>query len=29
MPVDEKMLLIRNYDLWCHLNDEDYEELKI
>jgi CRP/FNR family cyclic AMP-dependent transcriptional regulator len=29
MPVDEKMLLIRNYDLWCHLNDEDYEGLKI
>jgi CRP/FNR family transcriptional regulator len=29
MPVDEKMLLIRNYDLWCHLNDEDYEDLKI
>jgi len=23
------MLLIRNYDLWCHLSDEDYAELKI
>jgi CRP/FNR family transcriptional regulator, cyclic AMP receptor protein len=29
MPSDEKMLLIRNYDLWCHLSDEDYEDLKI
>jgi CRP/FNR family transcriptional regulator, cyclic AMP receptor protein len=29
MSVDDKMLLIRNYDLWCHLSDEDYEELKI
>ena len=22
------MLLIRNYDLWCHLSDEEYEELR-
>ncbi len=29
MPVDEKMLLIRNYDLWCHLSDEEYDDLKI
>ena len=29
MPLDEKMLLIRNYDLWCHLSDEEYEELHI
>jgi len=29
MPVDEKMLLIRNYDLWCHLNEEEYKELNI
>jgi CRP/FNR family cyclic AMP-dependent transcriptional regulator len=29
MPAEEKMLLIRNYDLWCHLSDEDYEELNI
>jgi CRP/FNR family cyclic AMP-dependent transcriptional regulator len=29
MPVDEKMLLLRNYDLWCHLSDEEYDELKI
>jgi len=29
MPVDENMLLIRNYDLWCHLTDEEYEELNI
>jgi len=29
MAVDEKMLLIRNYDLWCNLSDEEYDELKI
>ncbi|HTS43185.1 MAG TPA: Crp/Fnr family transcriptional regulator [Puia sp.] len=29
MPVDEKMILIRNYDLWCHLTDEEYDDLKI
>jgi CRP/FNR family cyclic AMP-dependent transcriptional regulator len=29
MPSDEKMLLIRNYDLWCHLDEKDYEDLKI
>ena len=29
MSVDEKLLLIRNYDLWCHLSDEEYEELHI
>ena len=29
MPADDKLLLIRNYDLWCHLSDEDYEELNI
>lgn len=29
MPSDEKMFLIRNYDLWCHLSDEDYEGLNI
>ncbi len=29
MSVDENMLLIRNYDLWCHLSDEEYDELKI
>ena len=29
MPVDDKMILIRNYDLWCNLSDEDYEDLKI
>jgi len=25
--IDDKMLLIRNYDLWSHLTDEEYEEL--
>jgi CRP/FNR family transcriptional regulator, cyclic AMP receptor protein len=29
MPADDKMILIRNYDLWCNLSDEDYEDLKI
>ena len=29
MSVEDKMLLIRNYDLWCHLSDEDYKDLKI
>jgi len=24
---DKKMLLIRNYDLWSHISDEEYEEL--
>lgn len=29
MNGEEKFLLIRNYDLWCHLTDEEYEELNI
>ena len=29
MNTDEKMLLLRNYDLWCHLNDNEYEELNV
>jgi CRP/FNR family transcriptional regulator, cyclic AMP receptor protein len=29
MPYDDKLLLIRNYDLWCHLSDADYEELNV
>jgi CRP/FNR family transcriptional regulator, cyclic AMP receptor protein len=29
MPADDKMLLIRNYDLWCNLSDEDYASLNI
>lgn len=29
MDTDEKMLLLRNYDLWCHLSDEDYEALNV
>ncbi|HVT85275.1 MAG TPA: Crp/Fnr family transcriptional regulator [Chitinophagaceae bacterium] len=29
MHQDEKFLLIRNYDLWCHLSDEEYGELNI
>ena len=27
MTTDKKMLLIRNYDLWNHISDEEYEEL--
>ncbi len=29
MPSHDKMLLIRNYDLWCHLDDKDYKDLNI
>ncbi len=29
MTVDKQMLLIRNYDLWCHLSEAEYQELDI
>jgi CRP/FNR family transcriptional regulator len=29
MKSDDKFLLLRNYDLWCHLSDEEYEELNV
>ena len=29
MTADRKMLLIRNYDLWCHITDEEYQELDL
>jgi CRP/FNR family transcriptional regulator, cyclic AMP receptor protein len=29
MPAEDKFLLLRNYDLWCHLSDEEYEELNV
>jgi len=29
MPIDDKLLLIRNYDLWAHLSDEEYDELGV
>ena len=29
MNNDEKFLLLRNYDLWCQLSDEEYEELNV
>ena len=29
MPDDEKFMLLRNYDLWCNLSDEEYEELNL
>jgi CRP/FNR family transcriptional regulator, cyclic AMP receptor protein len=29
MNNEEKMLLLRNYDLWCHLSDDEYQELNV
>ncbi|MBS1667029.1 MAG: Crp/Fnr family transcriptional regulator [Bacteroidetes bacterium] len=29
MAVEDKMLLIRNYDLWCNLSDEEYHALRV
>lgn len=29
MPADDKFLLLRNYDLWCNLSDEEYEKLNV
>ncbi|MBS1654968.1 MAG: Crp/Fnr family transcriptional regulator [Bacteroidetes bacterium] len=29
MTIDEKLLLIRNYDLWCNFSDEEYVELNV
>jgi CRP/FNR family transcriptional regulator len=29
MASDYKMLLLRNYDLWAHLTDDEYEELHV
>ncbi|HET9056005.1 MAG TPA: Crp/Fnr family transcriptional regulator [Chitinophagaceae bacterium] len=29
MSVEDKMILFRNYDLWCHFSDEDYMELHV
>jgi CRP/FNR family transcriptional regulator, cyclic AMP receptor protein len=29
MSADRKMLLIRNYDLWCHISDDEYAELDL
>ncbi len=29
MPVDDKLMLLRSYDLWCHLDDKEYEELNV
>jgi len=26
---DDKLVLLRNYDLWCELSDEEYEELNV
>ena len=29
MTTDEKFLLLRNYDLWCEMSDDEYEELNV
>lgn len=29
MTEDKKFLLLRNNNLWCHLSDEEYEELHV
>jgi len=29
MDNEDKMLLLRNYDLWCHLSDAEYQELNV
>lgn len=29
MPTNEKMMLLRNYDLWCEMSDEEYEALNV
>jgi CRP/FNR family transcriptional regulator, cyclic AMP receptor protein len=29
MAGDDSLLLIRNYDLWCQLSDDEYKELKV
>lgn len=29
MPNGEKFMLLRNYDLWCNLTDQEYEELNL
>lgn len=29
MSSENKMVLLRNYDLWCHLSDAEYEELNV
>ncbi len=29
MTADQQMLLIRNYDLWKHISDEEYDELNL
>jgi CRP/FNR family cyclic AMP-dependent transcriptional regulator len=29
MAMEDNLLLIRNYDLWCHLTEEEYSDLKI
>ncbi len=29
MTADEKFIMLRNYDLWCQMSDEEYEELNV
>ena len=29
MPDDEKFIMLRNYDLWCNLEDQEYDALNV
>lgn len=29
MQADEKLMLLRNYDLWCEMSEEEYDELNV
>jgi len=29
MEGDEKLMLLRNYDLWCEMSDDEYKELNV
>ncbi len=29
MQTDDKMIWLKGYDLWCHLSDEEYEQLNV
>ncbi|HLX94046.1 MAG TPA: Crp/Fnr family transcriptional regulator [Puia sp.] len=29
MSTEDEMLIVRNYDLWCHLSEEEYANLQI
>jgi CRP/FNR family transcriptional regulator len=29
MDTHEKFMLLQNYDLWCHLSDDEYKKLNV